>query len=342
MAAASAALVACNKTSEVISTPVPYAQKEISMMSFASEQTKGYVVDVDFYDTEKDKLHDGSDPTTPRVMLMSAYLYAQNGLDGTYFENVKYAKSDDKWHATPAPVYWPVGARGLDFLAISAKTDLGEMAVPEDPGFTPSLVWNKQNVAASLTMKTKNEFKQDDIVFSSVSNRNVSSGATVNMEFKHAQAWIEFQLKSNVDDVITIRNIELQDAYDYENANLTVMNNNGNAIASWSFRESVRKNVLMDDTYTVYNTALKITPADASKQVLDMLIPEQPMTSFLITYTLAGNDKELTYRYDLPHSNFLMGQKYIYAINFSINEITVDPKVLPFGAGHAGTPETIS
>lgn len=74
---------------------------------------------------------------------------------------------------------------------------------------------------------------------------------------------------------------------------------------------------------------------------LDMLLPQQPKTAFVIRYVLAGSDKVLEYVYDLTaagskSNKWLMGNKYIYDIDFVVSEITIAPTVKEYIATFDG------
>lgn len=338
-AAACVALVSCRK--EVSSKSVVSEvsnQQELSLMAFNGiGLSKGYVEGELFADTPYNKLHKPNYVPTEakdaRTMLISSYLTPQSGFPGTYFKEAtyKYSAADGLWHnfvgEQLSPIYWPIGGQ-LDFLALSVTENLAE----------GDLVWNEENVAQSFTLKAGDNFKQDDILFASVPSRKIDTNPKVEMVFNHAQAWIQFQLNAGATttgatDVVTVQKVELVDIY--SKGNVTVYNNLGKAFAKWNFREETRKNVKMDDTYGVTGTPLVpktgVEGADDDKTgYMDMLIPEQQKTAFLITYTLKGQDNVLTYLHELEHENWLMGHKYIYKIDFGTNEITVDPSVTTF------------
>lgn len=62
-----------------------------------------------------------------------------------------------------------------------------------------------------------------------------------------------------------------------------------------------------------------------------MLIPEQAKTAFVLYYTLGTDTKELSYRFTTDQKTWLAGEKYVYRINVSTQEITVDPSVTEWG-----------
>ena len=70
---------------------------------------------------------------------------------------------------------------------------------------------------------------------------------------------------------------------------------------------------------------------------LDMLLPAQAKTSFVIRYVLAGQPNVLEFRYDLTASGtksnkWEMGKKYIYDIDFVVSELTIKPTVKQYVA----------
>ena len=156
------------------------------------------------------------------------------------------------------------------------------------------------------------------------------------MEFKHTQAWIEFDLKASAADLITINSIELKNIY--MKGELTI---NGGATPShsWNFASFRAGDQVVDDLVygstpanTVYGNAL-----GTSSKYLDMLIPAQAQTSIVVKYVLAGQATELEYSYDLGTMSWESGKKYVYQITFSPQEITVTPTVTAFTAGVVGT-----
>lgn len=361
-------MVACNQKADVV--VMPSSQQEIGLAAFTKNATKAYgdgsYVEANlFAGTLYNGLHtpDHSLSLTAanaRTMWISAYLEPQTGIAGNYFKEYTYkyaaGSPDNLWHnfvdvteggvVTPTltPIYWPLGG-SLSFLALSA-TNANFAA---DLEFDDLNVANKAVLVPGSTLGDElkpsadpsavvlcNDYKQDDILFASTPSRKVGTQPTVDMTFKHAQAWIQFRLNATKDDVISIKKIEILDAYDYVNSVLTVENNNGDARAEWDFRKAVRKDIVMDDVCEICGDGkfLEVFKSDEENYgYMDMLIPEQPKTSFLVTYTLEGQPNVLQFKYDLARENWLMGYKYVYSINFGVNEITIDPSVETFAGG---------
>lgn len=325
------ALAACNKESG----PVAYTNGDNALVNneiavnTAAQKTKGYITGTTFFDTAIAELHGETPATTAREMKLSAYLTPQTGAADNYFTDFTFAKgADGNWHHTPA-VYWPIGGK-LDFLAYSSQV----------PFEAKDITWDEKNATESLVLSVLDNHTQDDIVFASAYDKQSADGASpVAMEFQHTQAWLEFQIKVASNEMlnkIAIKDIVIENAFN--SGELTIAKASPAAKAEWSFRYEQSKDIVFEDNYNLYGSSASGVLTNALKDeisYMDMLLPEQPKTSFVITYYLAGQDKELQYRYDLSSasSNWVMGEKYVYAITFTVNEITVAPTVKEYANG---------
>lgn len=260
-----------------------------------------------------------------RTMQLSAYLYPQDGEQGNYFVNTTYAiGGDGLWHAQPNPIYWPIGGT-MDFLAFSMSEEKNV-----------NVVWNEDNAASQVVLSVPGENTQNDILFASaagvkstVTGGTAGSKGTVDMTFDHAQAWLQFNLTSTepAGNVVKFKRIVLEDVYNA--GELTISNNGGEATAVWDFSGAAKQDIAVDDIQKVSDKYLK--PASTSEiyygQQLNMLIPQQKKTTFVIYYTLGTDTQELSYRFDTDLKTWLMGEKYIYNICLNTSEVTVSPKV---------------
>ena len=313
------ALASCNKMDDPKVNP-----EMMNEMSFVAMNnvTKGYALGTTFDDCTYETLHVGQQ-LSYRTMQISSYLYPQNGEEGNYFVNKTYAKGDGTswWNVIPStlahdPIYWPVGGT-LDFLAYSVSAEKSSVK-------NINVEWDKENAASEVILKVPGENSQNDILFASAYGiKAPSSHKDVPMTFNHSQAWLEFQLTGSVDTkypsgIVKLSRIELEDVY---NAGvLTIDNNKGNATATWDFSEETKKNIAVDNEYSVKQL-------NENVQYLDMLIPQQKKTAFVIYYTLGNDTQELSYRFTSDLKTWLMGEKYIYKINITTSEVTVEPKV---------------
>lgn len=331
--AATLSLVSCNKNAGTASLDQPEILSNELSFNTAAHVTKGYIAGATFFDTAIAELHAGgdgvpSDVTTPRTMKISSYLTPQSGDKGNYFVDYTFAKGEDgKWHHTPK-IYWPIAGK-LDFLAFSAAVDFDAKDV----------VWDEKNASESVVLQVLEDRTQDDIVYCSKAGCESASGADpVAMQFKHSQAWLEFQIKvesEEMQNLIAIESIEIENIYN--TGELTISNNSGDAKAEWNFRKEQRKNVVFDDNYNLYGSqnadSTLTNPLKAEISYMDMLLPEQAKTSFIIKYRLAGQPNELQYKYTLSADNWIAGKKYIYEVTFKVNEITVAPTVKAYEEG---------
>lgn len=320
-AIAAVAFTACNKDVAPVSAQ---DQQEISINSIAL--TKGYVEGTDFTETAFDKLHDASAVQADRKLWMSAYLTPQSGTPGNYFVGQEFSKnangeSDNLWHHSPK-VYWPIGAQGVDFLAYSALKPVSGTA----------LNWNADNAASKLILDVSEDYLQDDILFGAVAGRQTNAGAPVAMTFKHAQAWIQFQIKvedASMEDIVKIKDITISNLY--TRGELTI-NGGATPSASWNFKKEIASDYAMADTFSI------LAPNYIKKDVgfMDMLVPEQAQTSFVMHYTLEGQDNALEYKYELGTATWEQGKKYIYEITIKPYEIVVEPTVTQFDVVNPG------
>lgn len=331
---------ACNTNEIAVDEPEMGFGPELSV-SVANVSTKGYVEGNDFVDTPVAGLHP-STPGDPRIMYLSAYQTpqdGQSGASGNYFVGEVFAKAvgqggDNKWHHNPK-VYWPLG-RNLSFLAFSSTI----------PFEGTTVVWDTNNAASKCVLHVDDSYMQDDILYAACESRGsgASSGSAtpsaasdVAMQFYHAQAWIQFQLKVGDDasmaNVVKVNKVILKNIR--TRGELTITNNETSsdpkATASWNLNFERAVDFEMPDNYSVLNDPTSDTPKYLTTNVgyLDALIPQQAQTQIVIQYQLAGQDTMLEYTYTLNDSTpvWNMGMKYIYAITFKPYEIIVVPTV---------------
>lgn len=287
------------------------AAQTLSVDAFAAHRTKGYVVGTTLYDTPYDKLHSEQRVRlSPRDIHLTAWLKPQSGPEQEYFRDEEYTRHDDGlWHHDPA-MYWPMAGH-LDFLAYSSTIPF------ED------ITWHGGKSTDAMTLSVDRRFTQDDILFSFVRDQ-VSGNAdgAVPMVFDHAQAWLQFNLRATVPDIVTVREIVIKDVYTA--GDLVIDHPFATAEASWSFRREIRRDTPVDDTPGLYGSILS-----TSTRSLDWLLPEQPQTSIVIAYSLAGSAMVIEHEYPLtPGATWLMGRKYVYDITISPSQITIAPSVV--------------
>ena len=256
-----------------------------------------------------------------------------------------YDATPTLWKGSPAR-YWPLSPVQINFLAIAhANADN-----------TTGVSWTNSTTSHQVTVAVDNYAKtaQYDLVYAIghgqvTQNGNALSFPTkVDMIFKHAQAYLVFNLKAADDasKAITITNVELQNVwtkgtatiartnpstYADNNTNLTWDRSAGNSEAA-SFRSI---------TYTASNTtevqgviSQPLTTGFVETGHL-LVIPNMTTantpadnaadTKLKISYTLNGNP--YTYVYTIDNDTYDAGKKYIYNITFKLHEIFIDPVV---------------
>jgi hypothetical protein len=316
VAAILATVASCNK-SNAPEAQLPEMKGELTLNSVAL--TKGYVTAALFYDTAIAQLHATEPVTTPRQMYLSAYLTPQNGEAGNYFVDEPFAinangETDGLWHHEPK-IYWPLEG-AMDFLAYSAQGRLTGT----------KCVWDESNASKKLILNVSEAQSQDDIVYAAAA-RNKTQRESVPMEFKHSQAWIEFQMKASAADLVFIKDIVIENIY--QKGELTITNTAGVAEHSWNFASYRAGNVVVDNNYELYDED-GTNSLGTAVEYLDMLIPEQGQTAFVMRYQLAGQDTILEYRFPMTTSTWEAGKKYVYQITITPVEITVTPTVVEF------------
>ena len=328
LAAAVMSLAACNRVEPV----QPRQNGEMSVIpinSNAVSGTKGYVENSSFVETTYETLH-GTKAQNLRTMQISAYLHPQNGEDKNYFVDKTYSAKTDAltetvwWNTNTVggahdPIYWPVGGT-LDFLAYSVSAEQSGAGRSVNVNAT----WDETNASSKVVLTVPGENSQNDILYAGIAGIASSTGANaVPLQFNHSQAWLQFALtgstdEANPDGIVTLKRIELENVYNA--GTLSVSNNRGNTIAKWDFTEETKQNIEVDNLSNV-------SKLNAAPQYLDMLIPQQAKTAFVLYYTLGSNASELSYRFTTDQKTWLMGEKYIYNINITTSEVTVAPKV---------------
>ncbi len=294
-AAAMAIFVSCQKTEIVSNNDGP---QEISFMAINKVPTKAPVTGVAFPDGWK--------------MNVSAYLASVDG--GTtgarnYFKEVTFTKGSTYWTGGQ---YWPLSNATLNFHAIA----------PVETTVSTSFD-NTTPVSQSVTTVTSNETDQFDVMYAV--GRGTKTGNSTNavgMPFKHAYCWVDFNFSGS--SIITINDITVNGVSC--NGNLTVSVDNATATsgdltttAVWSDYTSANITVNKTGTFTLGSTSTQYNNGI-------LLIPEDPMSSFVINYTMDGQN--LTYTYTPTTTlTWEAGKRYIYNISMNPTAISINPTV---------------
>lgn len=313
---------------------------------------------------------DGTVFPVDRSMVVSAYFNAPAGLGSSadYFWNTTFAKDGDIWKSTADPKFWPMNGT-LDIFAYSA----------DGLSLTGQTYYTKKADGVTVTVPD-NATVQTDILACGVRAQTKNTEG-VPMAFRHAQALVCFTAESNVaynaasNYGITITGITLKDAYyggtlDMAATNeILVAKTAGGAVEAtasdgyflWTNLGSQADKALSTNSvadvklpYNVPETAMNISAEGKHFGIggLGILVPEQAQTSLVINFTLHngftdGGDEinnEQVYEYTCT-GNWEEGKKYVYAIRFGLDEITIAPTVVDWNTqagGNVVIPEPVN
>jgi len=260
---------------------------------------------------------------TDNSMEVAAYMTVPE--TGNYFAKTTFNKgAGDTWKGNK---FWPLGVSKLNFFAVSGY------------GLTASHITIQNNLSgATVAYTTANSYSattQSDIMYAfgrgavtKPSNALVFNN--VDMQFKHALALVDFEVKANSQteiDSIKVKSIALKGAT--YNGTLTLTNTNAatesdavTTAVSWAAGDVVT-------TQDVPGIATPATLTNAYARIGNglMVIPGTGFTKFEITYTMGGHDYTYEYTPDPAISSTTENNKYTYRILFKMHEIEIAPTV---------------
>lgn len=321
LAAAALGFASCSNDDVVAENTTVNQQKEIAFMALAQPSTRAAIDGTAF-------------PTTLDMMVTAYQVEATGGSAGVYFDATPFkyqyvggsnSGSGSYWGGTTAR-YWPLTPAYINFLAIAnANADN-----------TTGVTWGANKADNVQIVMSDNSTEQRDLMYAIGNGEVTQSGNTltfpakVDMQFHHAQAWIDFKVKAktDVEKAITVNSITLNGAkYNgtYTVTHTAYNDKTGQSVAgAWSALPTTGTDKLVPnwtaaalttDFVTVGN-GLMIVPDDAATD---------DFTSFTINYTFDGKTYEYTYT---PASKSVDQKKhYIYEITFQLHEIFINPTV---------------
>ena len=265
------------------------------------------------------------------------YVSASNN-KAKFFEAKTFKKSGAVWKnydelATAfSPIYWPLGGTGsFDFLAYSttlaATAVWGDGGVPNDVAGKVVITYPDNYGTAGVTKKT-----QDDLLYATTSSSSRSTALPI--DFKHALAWVNFKVKSNIN--VNIKSIELVNVF--TEGTFTIDQTSNTPQTSWTAGAKGDKAILSytDDStpnvvasFNIDGSAGHETATDHAFGDNGILLPAQPIPNFKITYSLDGAT-DLVYVCNNVRGTWENGKKYTYKIDITFNEITLAPTVVSY------------
>lgn len=311
--AAAVAVTACDK-SETINVENG-KQQEIAFSPISMPATKAPVTTTAFPDDN------------------IIYVSASNN-KAEFFSGKTFKKSGTVWKNYDngagdfSPIYWPLGGTGsFDFLAYSttlgATAVWGDGGVPNDVAGKVVITYPDNYGTPGVTTKT-----QDDLLYATTSSSSRSTALPI--DFKHALAWVNFMVKSNIP--VNITKIELVNVY--TDGKFTIDQTQNTPVTSWDFFGATGDKAILNyvDESTANTVAgvdidgtTKLINTDYAFGDMGILVPAQPIPNFKITYDLGSG--ALEYIVNQPRGTWENGKKYTYKIAITFNEITLAPTV---------------
>ena len=339
--AAALALVACNKT-EVVVNETP---QEIGFKSIASAPTKAGELNGTTFDGKG------------YVIYASASQSSKDGVleNGEFFKDQPFKDiAAPKWQHVAEetsmvadPIYWPIGGAKMDYLAYALP--IGEKANIPAPAFNATVV------AQDFTVTDWDTYdSQVDLLYSAANSQTSAANGVasdyVKMTFQHAQALLIFNVKINeaAKNQLTVNNISFVE--DPKAATVkgtlrtkgtfTVDNTHNKLAAAWTLDEPGSDYTMPMDPVSAksecnlgtvegvenYGTALSKTAFAQLGETL--LVPTQARQDFTINYTVGG--KTMDYTFAVTRGSWDAGKKYIYNLDFTVNEIIITESVVDF------------
>ena len=274
---------------------------------------------------------DGTVFPTTLDMYVAAYQVeptAENYFAGTQFiyDNAGGTSASSGYWGGATAKYWPLSACYINFLAYT--------------NVTGSAAFNATNYAsAAVITQTDNSSAQKDLMYAIGNGAVTQSGNTltfptkVDMQFKHAQAWMDFYVKANspVETAITVNSITLKGAKYAGTYTITHTNYNakaGQAVAgAWSSLGDAA-NVAVPGWSAAALTTSLVQVGDGLMIVPDDNASTNDWASFVVNYTVDG--KTYDYEYTAaagPAANVDQAKHYVYNITFKLHEIFVQATV---------------
>ncbi len=311
IAVASLAMIAC--TQNEIGTP---ELNEVGFKAVVRKNTKAIITGTTFTENLKFKVWGFYTQEGDFSELTAAA--APNFMKGV---EISYIESEQKWRNETNHYYWPSQGK-VGFYAFYPET------------LTPSFEWGTGATIADYNLTPNNQLV--DVMYA----YNVGPDqAALPMVFNHALSQIEFRYQTNAaySDVtvkinsVTFKGVDLTADFNF-NASAQ------NATAEWS------KNTTQTSDYVYYNTlsdaaAETATGANAATYGAPLLFIPQVASEAELVFTVSMlNTDDITYTTtinldpELSAANaatgsWVLGKKYIYTLNFKLDEINFAPSI---------------
>lgn len=306
------AMIACTKTSvsyeptgEIALAPVASVNMTKAAVEGAAMPDDWHLKVFGYYDPEATKIPDAG---------------IGNSFSTPYLNGAEFSKNGEVWAGTPNPYYWP--KTGSILFAAYAPFD-----------FATALTHDRATNVFTLTDYVQPALSDTKDLLYSCYTTPATKG-TVAMVFRHALAWVTFELGTSDENVFKVQKITIEKAASKGSATLgTATEGNDNRV--WTVSEKKDLQVFSGDDDLKSMTEI----ADAKK--CGLVIPAELGDDVVlkIEYTMAYGattpvsqvfSTQLNLCEDKNNQKINVwkaGMHYTYRLNFGRDEIKIAPKV---------------
>ena len=325
-AAAAIALASCSSDDTIAENGAVGSQQEIAFSPVAQKATRAASATTPAV----------ADATYPDELTMQVAAYAMpissSWAAGGYFDKTPFNGTNaTSWKGTPAR-YWPLSDAYVTFLAV-AGVEAGDV----------SFAASTYASGATVTYDSDSFTAQTDLMYSGKQEAVTKSGNAlvfpddVDMTFKHALAWLQFNVRAasgDYDEKFAITKIVINGAN--ETGTFTITNTDYNTAATDPTPTGVWSSFSDAADYDVPSSTIAEGELTTAYQACGkaLLVPKPAaasFTKFTIYYTLDG--KAFTFDYTPETTTLAQATKYVYNITFTLHEIEIDPVVTEWTDG---------
>ena len=327
LAAALVALAACSKDGLDTATKSKASEQEVGFIAVAQKNTKA-----------NDAIISGTTYATDNTFKVWGWQspaadFSEFSTDdaSNFMSNLTISycggpqSRADAWRNADNYYYWPFTGK-ISFLAIHPST-----VAPTTTGWDATNLKPQATVAGYTITPGSNETV--DLMFAT--NEGSRRVDALPMVFKHALSQIEVQVKTQEDysadvafdvESVQFNNIDLSGDAAYANDAIS-WTGNATQTQSWMYYDTVLEDIT--NTAQVYGAAKVNIPQSAT-------VADDPATTDVIegTYLTIGYSMEQTGSAKITGTVNISkpqawepGKKYVYTLNFKLNEILFDPTV---------------
>ena len=276
-------------------------------------------------------------------LFVSGTFYGQDGATAELLsaQKFEYSASDAVYHASPDPVYWPMGGHG-DFLVYACDATA--------PASNPTVTWPGVHVADAASFAFTDTKAADlDLVWGVANDRSNAAGA-IPITLSHAMARLELEIRTDLPSGrLQVKSVALQNGEtDFVQlaGTFSVDNTRIVPVASWSGLSATSDHGFFSGQQVTFTstglTSLEGLLDGTARQArigstfvpfVSMYVPAQPSKNLVITFTIGGG-ADIVRTVNVPLANWEMGRSYKYQLEFG-NDILLDVTINAWQNGNS-------